>query len=350
MLTDRPAVRADATLMHREAAESGAVVRGQIARNQPAMTALGERLRALGPVAVATLGRGSSDNAATFGRYLIETHAGVLTGSTSPSIASVYDAAPDMSGTVMIALSQSGRSPDLVAAAQAARTRGALLVALVNAEESPLASAADVTIPLCAGPERSVAATKSFVASLSALLHLVAEWTQSPALYAALTALPDALDQAWRLDWSPALIPLEHATSLYVVGRGHGYGIAQEAALKIKETCGFHAEAFSAAEVRHGPMALVEDGFPVLLLGQNDESLESVAALATEFSGRGATLLTAGLTAGAPGTALPALEADPIIQPILLVESFYRFANALAIARGRDPDRPPHLAKVTETL
>jgi glutamine---fructose-6-phosphate transaminase (isomerizing) len=341
---------ADATLMHREAAEAGAVVRRQTAHNREMMAALGERLRALAPVAVATLGRGSSDNATTFGRYLIETHAGVLTGSTSPSVASVYDAAPDMSRTVMIALSQSGRSPDLIAAAEAAKARGALLVALVNAEESPLAAAADVAIPLCAGAERSVAATKSFVASLSALLHLVAEWTRSAELRGALEALPDALDAAWALDWSAALAPLQDATSLYVVGRGLGYGVAQEAALKIKETCGFHAEAFSAAEVRHGPMALVEDGFPVLLLGQDDESLESVTALANEFSGRGAALLTAGLPTGTPGTALPAIKADPIIQPILLVESFYRFANALAVARGRDPDRPPHLAKVTETL
>jgi glucosamine--fructose-6-phosphate aminotransferase (isomerizing) len=341
---------ADATLMHREAAEAGEVVRRQIERNRPAMAVLGDRLRALAPVAVATLGRGSSDNATTFGRYLIETHAGVLTGSTSPSVASVYDAAPDMSGTLMLALSQSGRSPDLVAAAAAAKARGALLVALVNAEDSPLAAAADAVIPLCAGPERSVAATKSFVASLSALLHLLTEWTGSPALDAALTALPDALEQAWGLDWSAALPVLETASSVYVVGRGHGYGVAQEAALKIKETCGFHAESFSAAEIRHGPMALVEDGFPVLLLGQDDESLESVVALAKEFSGRGAALLTAGLPAGTPGVALPALKADPIIQPILLIESFYRFANSLAILRGRDPDRPPHLAKVTETL
>lgn len=347
-MTDRPV--ADATLMHKEAAEAGAVVRRQIARNREAMAALGERLRTLGPVAVATLGRGSSDNAATFGRYLIETHAGVLTGSTSPSVASVYDAAPDMNGTVMIALSQSGKSPDLVAAAQAAKARGALLVALVNVEDSPLAAAADVAIPLCAGPERSVAATKSFIASLSAMLYLVAEWTRAPVLEAALTALPDALDAAWALDWSPALPQLRDARNLYVVGRGLGYGIAQEAALKIKETCGFHAEAFSAAEVRHGPMAIVENGFPVLLFGQNDESLESVATLAEEFAGRQAALLTAGLPVGAPGIALPTLSADPIIQPVLLVESFYRFANALAVARGRDPDRPPHLAKVTETI
>lgn len=349
-LTPSLSLRAEDTLMFREASEAGEVVRRQIARNRVAMAALGKRLREMAPAAVTTLARGSSDNAATFGRYLIETHAGVLTGSASPSVASVYDAAPAMARTVMIALSQSGRSPDLVAAAQAAKARGALLVALVNDETSPLFAAADVAIPLCAGSERSVAATKSFVASLSALLHLIAEWTRDPAIDSALAALPDTLDAAWALDWSPALSLLEDAASFYVVGRGHGYGIAQEAALKIKETCGLHAEAFSAAEVRHGPMALVERGFPVLLLGQKDESLDSVTALADEFGARDAALMTAGLPTGTRGLSLPALDADPLIQPILLIESFYRLANALALTRGRDPDRPPHLAKVTETL
>jgi glucosamine--fructose-6-phosphate aminotransferase (isomerizing) len=336
--------------MFSEASEAGAVVRRQMGRNQSAMAALGRRLRASPPTAVVTLARGSSDNAATFGRYLIEIYAGVLTGSASPSVFSVYDAAPVMTDAVMIAISQSGRSPDLIAAARAAKSQGALLVALVNDEESPLAAAADVIIPLCAGTEQSVAATKSYIASLSALLHLVGEWTGDLRIKHALAALPDALDAAWALDWSAALPTLGKATGLYVVARGHGYGIAQEAALKIKETGTLHAEAFSAAEVRHGPMALVEHGFPVLLLGQDDESRASVSALADEFGARDAVVITAGLPAGTHGIPLPVIDADPLIQPILLIESFYRLANNLAVARGRDPDRPPHLAKVTETV
>jgi glutamine---fructose-6-phosphate transaminase (isomerizing) len=342
--------RAEASLMYAEAAEAGAVARRQLARNAEVVAMLGARLRDAPPRAVATLARGSSDNAATFGRYLIETRARTLTSSVPPSVTSVYDRAPDMTGTVLLAQSQSGRSPDLIAAAEAAKARGALMVALVNDETSPLATMADVTVPLCAGPERSVAATKSFIATLVAQLHILSAWTGSQSMAQALASLPDRLDEAWALDWSAAVPALLDQPSLYVVGRGHGYGIAQEAALKIKETSGFHAEAFSAAEVRHGPMALVENGFPVLLLGQADESLESVAALSSEFAGRGATLLTAGLREGQPGLALPALAADPLIQPILLVESFYRLANLLSFARGRDPDRPPHLAKVTETL
>lgn len=344
-----PGIAVESTLMFREAGEAGAAVRRQRAANSAILARLGERLRRDPPRAVATLARGSSDNAATFGRYLIERHAHVLTSSASPSVASVYAAGPDMTGALVLVISQSGRSPDLLAAAEQAKAHGALLVALVNEEASPLADLADTCLPLAAGPEKSVAATKSFIASLAAVLDLLGAWTEDKLLIAALDALPDLLDRAWQLDWSPALPLLAEAEHLYSVARGHGFGIAQEAALKIKETCGFHAEAFSAAEIRHGPMAIVDKGFPVLLFGQSDESRESVAALAADFAARGAAVIHAGLS-DVPGLALPAIEADPLIEPVLQAQCFYRLANALAVARGRDPDRPPHLAKVTETV
>jgi glucosamine--fructose-6-phosphate aminotransferase (isomerizing) len=335
--------------MFAEAAEAAEAVRRQHARNGPAVAELGATLRGARPRAFVTLARGSSDNAATFARYLVETQAGVLTSSASPSIASVYDAVPAMQDAVMLAISQSGRSPDLLAAAAAAKAQGAFLISLVNDEESPLFALADAALPLCAGPEKSVAATKSFIATLAAVLHIIAEWKQDTRLFQAVAALPDMLDQAWQQDWSAALPVLQSADHLYVVGRGHGFGVAQEMALKIKETCGFHAEAFSAAEVRHGPMALVGPGFPVLLTAQDDESLPSVRSLAEEFARRSTPLLVAGV-ADAPGTILPSLVADALVQPILLVQSFYRMVNELAVGRGRDPDRPPTLAKVTETV
>ena len=335
--------------MFAEAAEASGVVARQAVAQQTARAALVESLRRNPPRAVVTLARGSSDNAATVARYLVETHLRLLTSSAAPSSASVYDAAPDYDGTLMLAISQSGRSPDLLAAAGMAKQGGARLVALVNDEASPLATLADTCLPLGAGPERSVAATKSFIASVAALLHLIAEWDEDGVLLDALADLPAQLDEAWALDWSAALPPLREARNLYVVARGPAFGIAQEMALKIKETCGFHAEAFSAAEVRHGPMAIVEKGFPVLLLGQDDESRDSVAALAPEFADRGALVISAGL-GDVPGICLPALQAHPVLQPLLLVQSFYRLANALAVARGRDPDHPPHLAKVTETV
>lgn len=335
--------------MFREAQEGGEVVRRQRERNARVIANLADRLRTNKPRAVVTLARGSSDHAATFARYLIETRAGILTSSASPSVGSIYSATPNLGGTMLLAISHSGRSPDLVNAAKQASANGALIVAMVNDEQSPLAQMADVLVPLCAGPERSVAASKSFIASLAAVLDLLGAWTEDSAIESALSNLPDKLGRAWNLDWTDALPGLTGASAMYVVGRGHGLGIAQEAALKLKETCAIHAEAFSAAEVRHGPMAVVDEGFPVLLFGQPDESLESVAGLAREFADRGARVISAGVPE-ARGITLPVISSDPLTAPILEIASFYRLANALALARGRDPDRPPHLAKVTETL
>lgn len=336
------------TLMYREAAEAPEVVRRQRERNAAAMRDLGERLRTLAPRALVTLARGSSDHAATFARYLIERRMRVLTSSLSPSIASIYDSTPDLGGMAVLAISQSGRSPDLLRAAKQARTNGALLVAMINDEDSPLAGIADVTIPLAAGPERSVAASKTFIASLAAVLNLLAAWSGDAAVDRALSSLPEKLEQAWELDWNEALAVLERARNLYVIGRGPGLAIAHEAALKLKEACALHAEGISGAEIRHGPMALLERGFPVLMFAQADQSLASMTELAASMSASGAPVVSAGI-AGAPGTRLPIVEADPLLTPILEISSFYRLANSLALARGLHPDRPPHLAKVTET-
>ena len=338
------------TLMYREAAEAPAVVRAQLQANAAAVRALAERLRRTPPRAVLTYARGSSDHAATYARYLMETRLGVITASAAPSISSVYDAAPDMDGTLCLVISQSGRSPDLLAAAHAAAEAGALVVALVNDETSPLARMAEAVLPLRAGPERSVAATKSFIASLSAILQLTSVWSGDDALAGALEDLPDLLEDAWRLDWSAALEPLARAQSLYVLGRGIGFGVAEEAALKLKETCGLHAEAFSSAELRHGPMALVGPGFPVLALAQADETRQGLEAAARACADQGAPVFLAGGAAGGAVEHLPAPDAHPALQTIAQAQTFYRFTERLARMRGLDPDHPPHLRKVTETV
>jgi glucosamine--fructose-6-phosphate aminotransferase (isomerizing) len=301
---------------------------------------------------VLTFGRGSSDHAATYARYLMETRLGVITASAPPSISSVYDAAPDMDGTLCLVISQSGRSPDLLASAHAAAEAGALVVGIVNDEASPLARMAEAVLPLRAGPELSVAATKSFIATLAAVLQLTAHWSQDPELIRATHGLPEVLEAAWRLDWSQALEPLARAQSLYVLGRGIGFGVAEEAALKLKETCGLHAEAFSSAELRHGPMALVGPNFPVLAFAQADETLEGVEAAARACAEQGAPVFLAGGRGlgGAGVEPLPAARAHPALQTIAEAQSFYRFAESLARARGLDPDHPPHLSKVTETV
>ncbi|HXQ14720.1 MAG TPA: SIS domain-containing protein [Caulobacteraceae bacterium] len=340
---------ADATRLGREAAEAPAVVRAQLGANEPVLRDLAARLRQHPPRAVVTLGRGSSDHAATFARYLIETRLGVMTASTPPSIASIYDAAPAMADTLCLVISQSGRSPDLLASAEAARSAGALVVAMVNDATSPLAELADITAPLLAGPELSVAATKSYIGALSAIVQLVAHWSADTALLGALARLPDLLDEAWAQDWSAALPLLEDARSLYVLGRGVGFGVAEEAALKLKETCGLHAEAFSAAEVRHGPMALVGPDFPVLAFAQGDETRAGVEAALAAAAAQGAPAIKAGGAEQAGVLTLPTSDACPILEPIAYALSFYRLVGALALARGLDPDRPPHLTKITET-
>ena len=339
----------NSTLMYCEAEAAPQVVRQQLAANSERLERLGERLRQLAPHAVVTCARGSSDHAATFAKYLIETRLNILTSSAAPSVTSVYEAIPNLAGTVFLAISQSGASPDLLASVRAAKKAGALVVALVNAESSPLAQAADFTVPLCAGIERSVAATKSYIASLSAIIQLVGCWKGDSALLQSLSAAPTLMEQAWQLDWNAAVTRLRFASDLYVIGRGMGLGIAQEAALKFKETCGLHAEAISSAEVRHGPMAIVRAGFPVLIFTQDDETRDGVESLATELAARRADVMIAGTTAPRAVT-LPAISADPILEPLLIVQSFYRMVNALALARGRNPDQPPYLNKVTETV
>ena len=339
------------TLMHNEAAQTADVVAAQFARNRNAIAALAAQLRAAPPPFVATCARGSSDHAATYAKYLIETQLGIVTASLSPSIGSVYAAPLRLEGALFIAISQSGKSPDLLRNAEAAKAAGARVLALVNVEDSPLAQLADTVIPLGAGPEKSVAATKSYLASLAAIVQLVAHWKNDPALLAALDTLPDALRSAWKQDWSLLTDGLVDAHNLFVLGRGLGLGAAQEAALKFKETCGLHAEAYSSAEVKHGPMALVGAGFPVLVFAQPDETGAGAIAVADEFRARGADVWVASADATSSSIRLPLAEAaHPALAPLLTVQSFYRAINALALRRGHNPDLPPHLNKVTETV
>ena len=204
-------------------------------------------------------------------------------------------------------------------------------------------------MPLRAGNELSVAATKSYIASLSAVIHLVAQASGDKDLQSLLSILPSALSRAWGLDWSYAVDTLRTTDNLFIIGRGLGLGIAQEAALKLKETCGLHAEAFSAAEVRHGPMAIVGRKFPLLVMSQQDETQAGIKALVQEFRARGTRVLVA--DGGIGEDQLPVVaNSHPVIGPLLTIQSFYRMANTLAIARGFHPDQPLHLSKVTETV
>lgn len=343
--------KASDSLMLREAGEAPGAVARLLAENAVLCRELGERLRASPPPFAVSCARGSSDNAATFAKYLFEIRLGLVTASVGPSVRSVYAAAPNMRGALFFCVSQSGRSPDILHLAEAARAGGALTVAFVNDTASPLAAICEVTLPLHAGAERSVAATKSWICSLAAILQLVAHWAADPQLFEALEGLPDALFDAAAKDWGAAAPLLAATGNLFVVGRGIGLALAQEAALKLKEVCGIHAEALSAAELMHGPLTLAGPDFPVLVFSQHDEAYQSVADLIGTLEARGVPVIAAGPTPGGGCLALPCDPSlSPFVTPIASIQSFYPLVERIARARGRDPDRPPHLKKVTETV
>lgn len=340
----------NATHMRIEIEEIPDATRRLLDQSGARLAEAGAALKHLQPVMVATIARGSSDHAAAYLKYAIELVAGVPVASIGPSIMSIYGRELHLDGCAAISISQSGKSPDIVAMAESAKRNGALGIALTNTAESPLAAASNITVDLSVGKEQSVAATKSFVSSVVAGLGILGHWAGDAVLLGSLKQLPDAFSQALTADWTPFLDALGTRDSLYVLGRGPAFAIAQEAALKFKETCGIHAEAYSAAEVLHGPARIVEAGFPVLALAARDASEAAVAEIADRLARQGATAF-ATTTRVAAARRLPfAPTGHPITDGLSLIVSFYGFVEKLSRARGLDPDHPPHLKKVTETV
>lgn len=332
-----------------ETGEAPQAVARQLAAEREAYAALGAELRHRPPLSLLTVARGSSDHAAHYMGYLVMARLGRLVTSLPMSLVTLYHANLVCDGLVALAFSQSGQSPDLVAPMRYLGAHGARTIAFVNDTASPLAQASQRSFSLHAGPELSVAATKSFIAQLVAGASLTAAWQQDAAFSAALQALPDALARAAAQPWQAGIDTLQGAQRLYVIGRGTGLAVAMEAALKFKEVCGIQAEAFSGAEVQHGPMALVEDGFPMLVLAPRGPAQAGLLDLAEQMRARGALVLLAA-PSGTPGCHLPIVATgSEDLDPISVVQSFYRLVEGLARARGLDPDRPRHLNKVTRT-
>ncbi len=338
------------SLMLDEARSAPDRVAELLATDEARYVELGEKLRRQPPIAAVTVARGSSDHAAGYLAYLLMARYGRLVTSLPMSLVTLYRAPLVTLGTLAIAVSQSGRSPDLIEPISVFRSGGGTTVALVNDANSPLANASEWVIPLHAGTENSVAATKSFICALAAGARFAAHWQNDTALQTALGRLPDALRAACEQDWSGGIELLTSAERMMVIGRGTGLAIAQEAALKFKETCAIQAEVFSSAEVKHGPMALVDSGYPMLVFAPRGPAQKDLIALATEMRGRGAAVLLAAPSEVAQRQLTLATTDNDELDPIAAVQSFYLLVEALARARGRDPDRPPHLNKVTSTL
>ncbi|WP_131117057.1 SIS domain-containing protein [Lichenihabitans psoromatis] len=338
-----------ASHMAREVAEIPEALGRQVAETAAAQAALGRRLRDMDPTVVVTIARGSSDHAALYLKHLVETRLGLPCCSIGPSVASVYGTALRLKGGVAVTISQSGGSPDLLAMQRAAKAGGALTIAIVNDVASPIAREADVLLPLCSGREISVAATKTMVASLFASAALVGAWSEDAALNQAVAALPDRLSDT-------ASIPDEIVSwvaaqrSLYTIGRGPTFAAAAEAALKLKETSAIHAEAFSSAEVLHGPTGLIVDDFPVLCFMAEDAARAGMDATRDKLAGMGARCASFDRRLGDRFGVSIADCGHPLLAPLAMLQSFYALAERVAQRRGRNPDVPPHLQKVTQTL
>ncbi|MAZ78217.1 MAG: sugar isomerase [Legionellaceae bacterium] len=346
------------TLMEQEARQTPEVVQHQWKENQSLIEQFAKTINDHPPLFVMTIARGSSDHAATFAKYLFETCLGIPVVSAAPSVLTLYGSKLKLNNALAIGISQSGKSPDLCEMMQMAKDAGAITLALVNEAQSPLAGIADHYLPLHAGAEQSVAATKSYIASLSVLIQLVAHLSRDKALISAGHQLPDSLHAALEQDWSSAIDCYQSVDDTLVIGRGYGFPIAQESALKFKETLSMHAEAFSGAEVIHGPLAIVKPKYPVLMFTQEDVSLESLLDLSVRLQKIGANVLLALPENLSKHEKIIDLDVKmltlphslhPICDPLLAIQAFYPMVAKLAVARGFNPDKPQHLQKVTET-
>lgn len=337
------------SMMLKEALSAAECVAHQLANDGDRYAELGRKLRSTSFSTALTIARGSSDHASAYAAYLIMARLGRVVASLPMSLVTLNKSPLITRDTLAISISQSGQSPDVVEPIRYFRDGGATTVALVNDIDSPLAHAAEWAMPLRAGKEQSVAATKSFITSLVAGARMVAQWQNDPELLAGLEALPESLLAATKEDWSPAIEILAPARNIMVVGRGISFPVALEAGLKFKETSALQAEAFSGAEIKHGPMALIEEGYPLMIFATRGATQASLLALASEMRGRGARVILAAPADVAERDLTLPVAATPDLDPIVAIQAFYVMAAKLAAARGMDPDAPRHLSKVTKT-
>jgi len=341
------------THFEREIREQPGVLRRVLADDT--LSGVGAQLRHAAPSLVLSLARGSSDNAVTFFAYLAGIALGVPVASVPPSLVTVHRAQLLARGAVIVAVSQSGESQDVVQALRALSERGARSLAVTNRPGSSLEQAADLAVTQHAGDERAVAASKTFTSQMMALSRVVAEWADDATLRASLSAVPDAVEALLgdTAALQRAAARLTHAEQLDVLGRGLSFGPALEIALKLKETSYLHAHAYSSAEFQHGPIASLGVGDPLLLLGLPGPTLETTREAAARVGEAGADLT---VVASDPrllelaDAAVPlSAGLEPVTEAFVQVVAGQLLALFLATERGLDPDAPRHLNKVTQT-
>ncbi len=335
-----------ASAMARETAEIPAGAERLLARADM-FSALAERIERVKPRMIVFCGRGSSGHVGVYLRYLFETRLGLIASAAAPSVVTAYQRPPQLRDALFVVISQSGRSPDLVNATASARALGALTLAIVNEENSPAAAASELVLPIGAGAERAVAATKTVVLSMIAGARLVAALSCDSELSEGLQQMPRRLSGALACDWTAWADRTAGAAAAFVVGRGYALGCVREIALKVAEILRVPTLGYSAAELRHGPRAAITPATPVLVLRQNDEAAATVDALIGDLTEAGESLFTAGGTGGS----LPWIgDGNAVCDPVLMLIPAYLAIEKAARRRGFDPDNPPYLSKVTRTL
>jgi len=343
------------TLMREEIQQQPDVAQTLLDQEGTRARRMAAELRAKAPRYVVLAARGSSDNAARYGNYVFGSLLGLPVALATPSLYTLYAKPPRLQEGLVIGISQSGQSEDIVAVLAEGRRQGVPTLAITNSPDSPLAAQADYILETHAGEERSVAATKTYTSQLLALGLLVAGWIGDPGLFADLAAIPSAMRLTLGLEEAirSAVPRYQRADRAIVLGRGYNYATAFEIALKLKETCYLAAEPYSPADFLHGPVALVEAGFPAIVIAPAGAVAGDLTRFAADLRDRGASLLMISDRPEALALAdlplrLPEIRSE-WTSPLVAILPGQLLALHLAQSRGHDPDRPRGLHKVTVT-
>ncbi|GAA2400682.1 SIS domain-containing protein [Streptomyces glaucosporus] len=341
-------------IMAGEMAEQPAVLRRILGEGAPRIREVAERIAARRPRFVLLTARGTSDNAALYAKYLLEILLGRPCGLTSMSTTTAYGARQDLTDCLVVAVSQSGGSPDLVASTRAAREAGAVTLAVTNNPGSPLAEACEFHIDILAGPERALPATKTYTAELLSL-YLLVEGLRGGDGTAAAKALPDLAESVLARQDEVRRLAARYrfAERMVITSRGYGYPTAKEAALKLMETSYIPALSYSGADLLHGPLAMVDNVSPVIAIVTDGKGGRALQPVLDRLKDRGADLVVIGpeqqVADASAGFVLPTEGVAEELQPVLEILPLQMLAHEVTLARGQDPDAPRALAKVTET-
>jgi glucosamine--fructose-6-phosphate aminotransferase (isomerizing) len=341
--------------LRREILEQPLVMQRLLERERENIAATAAAIRARAPRYVVIAARGTSDNAARYAKYLLGAENRLTVALATPTLYTIYQRPPQLADALVIGISQSGASPDIVAVLEEGQRQGALTVAITNEPDAPLAETAGHVVDLHAGEERSVAATKTYTASLAAIAALSAALAEDEARWEALVALPSIAQAVLAQidELGEQVDRYRYMRECAVIGRGYNYASAHEIALKLTELTYVLSDPYSAADFQHGPIAMVEPGFPVMVLAPEGAVATEMVALLAQLRERGAELIVLSPLEEALAlarTALPLPSGVPEwLSPLVMVMPGQMFALAATISRGLDPDHPRGLRKVTLT-